>query len=174
MDARTDKERTDNKEMNNTNKQETLCFRCGNACGGCSWADRFVPVSGWTATPTRIWTNCKIGQVGSYCVSDCPESKEDKKINRIHPDGFKPLLYAILNSMVRDYAFSYVKYQENPNADNAIYRQRTMSEIESFCKSAFFEDIVDVLGVMAEGPKLLEMIRKDPYGTLERLKRLER
>ena len=159
---------------NRTNKPETLCFRCGNACGGCSWADRFVPVSGWTATPTKIRANCKIGQIDSYYVEACPEFQADKRITRIHSDGFKPLLYAIMNSMVRDYAFSYVKYQENPSADNAIYLQRTMGEIESFCKSAFFEDVVDVLGIMADGPKMLEMIRNDPLGTLERLKSLER
>lgn len=157
-----------------TNKPETLCFRCDNSCGKCSWSARFFPVEGWTATPTKIGTNCKIKWLPSYFVTDCPKFQADKpRVDRIHPDGFKPLLYAILNSMIRDYANAYVKYQENPKADDAIHKQRTMGEIESFCKSGFFEDIVDVLEIMADGPKLLELIRKDPLGTLERLRNLE-
>ena len=59
--------------------KETLCWKCANACGGCSWSNHWehTPVSGWTATPTKLrLDNDKNG--GSYIVFDCPEYVPDK------------------------------------------------------------------------------------------------
>lgn len=51
-------------------KQEirTLCEVCGNACGGCSWANDLIPVDGWTAQQTFD----KYGDPYSYIVTACP------------------------------------------------------------------------------------------------------
>lgn len=58
--------------------QQTLCWDCENATGGCSWADHndHTPVKGWDAIPTRIKVhnpsqNAEIST--SYIVLDCPE-----------------------------------------------------------------------------------------------------
>ena len=46
---------------------ETLCWNCRNAGGGCAWSRRFSPVPGWNAVQT--W-NDDIGL--SYVVRECP------------------------------------------------------------------------------------------------------
>lgn len=53
------------------NRANDLCFRCDNACGGCSWSKDFTPVEGWTAEKTKIW----IGRttIDSYRITACPE-----------------------------------------------------------------------------------------------------
>ena len=33
---------------------KTLCWNCGNACGGCSWSDDLEPVEGWHARETYM------------------------------------------------------------------------------------------------------------------------
>lgn len=146
---------------------ESLCFKCGNCVDGCSWSRTFTPVDGWKAEPNYINSD----EAESYHVIECPQYKLDatRNIEKIHEDGFKPLLYAMLNSMVRDYANAYIKLQANPDADKALLLDGTLKEIESFVKQPMFEDIVDVLEIMADGPKLLELIRRDPNGVIDRL-----
>lgn len=146
---------------------ESLCFKCGNCVDGCSWSRTFTPVDGWKAEPNYINSD----EAESYHVVECPLYVPDKprSAEQIHDDGFKQLLYAVLNNMVRDYANAYIKLQANPNADKAILLDGTMKEIESFVKQPMFEDIVDVLEIMADGPKLLELIRRDPQGVIDRL-----
>ena len=53
---------------------DTLCWRCANACGGCSWSRNFIPVSGWDAIPTRIRTHHSTAAATneSYIVRQCP------------------------------------------------------------------------------------------------------
>ena len=51
---------------------DTLCWRCiKSANNGCSWSERFEPVEGWTAVPTKI-KFCDYTD-DSYRVIDCPE-----------------------------------------------------------------------------------------------------
>lgn len=161
----------ESKEQSRNNKQdfhpESLCFKCGNCVDGCSWSRTFTPVDGWKAEPNYINSD----EAESYHVIECPQYKPDaaRNIEKIHDDVFKPLLYAMLNSMVRDYANAYIKLQANPDADKALLLDGTLKEIESFVKQPMFEDIVDVLEIMADGPKLLELIRRDPNGVIDRL-----
>ena len=56
------------------NKREQLCCRCQNACGGCSWSRKFVPVDGWVANPTIIKDS--EGDITSYRIISCPEFVE--------------------------------------------------------------------------------------------------
>lgn len=65
---------------------DTLCWSCKNACGGCSWSEvdkstnklRFQPVEGWTADETKVRIGC--AQSGryktSYLVRACPLFEE--------------------------------------------------------------------------------------------------
>lgn len=53
----------------------TLCWRCANACGGCSWSADFTPVDGWDAVSTKIWASG--GTIDSYRVKKCPKFDED-------------------------------------------------------------------------------------------------
>lgn len=157
-----------------TTKPMTLCFTCANACGNCSWSDTsFQPIKGWTAQPTKVkMAAVHTGIVDSFHVTACPQyvPTEPNEVKTIHDDGLKPLLYAMLNNMIRDYARAVVKLQADGVSDGAVAYKRTMSEIERFVKQPMFDDIVYALEIMADGPKLLEMIRNDPQGTLDRMK----
>ena len=60
--------------------KETLCWKCANpGTGGCSWDRCFVPVEGWTATPTRIWLAYLQTSMESFLVHSCPLFRPDKK-----------------------------------------------------------------------------------------------
>lgn len=61
-------------------KKQTLCWRCQNACGDCSWSDgSFTPVKGWKARRTIIRTNETGEVIFSYLVLDCPMFNDDTK-----------------------------------------------------------------------------------------------
>lgn len=54
----------------------TLCWRCKNAAGFCSWSDKsFTPVDGWTAIPTKI-KNGRNDYMDSFEVIECPLFEE--------------------------------------------------------------------------------------------------
>ena len=66
--------------------QQTLCWDCANATGGCSWSNHWEhkPVDGWNAIKTKIKVhnptqNEKIST--SYIVIDCPEFLRDGEGN---------------------------------------------------------------------------------------------
>lgn len=86
----TKRKRKDNKVLipkkvieihNNTfvSRDETLCWSCQNATGGCSWSKKLKPVRGWTAE--RIFLkyneNGKAKYDKSYKVVSCPKFKAD-------------------------------------------------------------------------------------------------
>ena len=48
-----------------------LCWRCGNACGGCSWSQSFIPVEGWDAESVVIKDS--EGDIDSYKIKKCPQ-----------------------------------------------------------------------------------------------------
>ena len=53
---------------------KTLCWKCENACGDCSWSDHWEhrPVPGWKAVPTQMkLNNYRNGE--SFIVIECPE-----------------------------------------------------------------------------------------------------
>lgn len=53
---------------------ETICWSCKFATGGCSWALDGTPVKGWEATETVLkHDNCR-----SYIVHKCPQYEFDK------------------------------------------------------------------------------------------------
>ena len=55
-------------------KNETLCWDCKNACGGCSWSRTFTPVKGWVAEPTKLKGSHEYSAIiDSYKIFECPE-----------------------------------------------------------------------------------------------------
>ena len=60
--------------------QNSICWDCGKACGGCSWSDHneHRPVSGWTAERTSIKGD-KGARVESFLVIECPEFEQDRR-----------------------------------------------------------------------------------------------
>lgn len=52
-------------------REESLCWKCKNTCGGCSWTKGFVPVQGWTAKPTTLKYMDRLDS--SFMVIDCPK-----------------------------------------------------------------------------------------------------
>lgn len=64
----------------------TLCWDCGNACGGCSWSKEFIPVEGWEARPVKQTCGNQ-----SYIVFECPQFVRDAKDRGFHRlDWVKP------------------------------------------------------------------------------------
>ena len=53
----------------------SICWECQNACGGCSWADEFIPVDGWKAISNPIKADHMGADVvlESYQVVWCPK-----------------------------------------------------------------------------------------------------
>lgn len=52
-------------------EKKQLCWRCKNACGGCSWSAFLKPVDGWDATPVIIKDST--GNISSYKIQKCPK-----------------------------------------------------------------------------------------------------
>lgn len=48
-----------------------LCWRCSNACGGCSWSQSFIPIEGWKAESVVIKDS--EGDINSYKIKKCPQ-----------------------------------------------------------------------------------------------------
>ena len=48
-----------------------LCWRCKNACGGCSWSRSFIPVKGWTAE--HFVVKDSEGDFDSFKITKCPK-----------------------------------------------------------------------------------------------------
>ena len=63
-----------------------LCWTCRKACGGCSWADMFEPVSGWTATPVIMrYKDKNMRDLETYSITACPEYIEDARAVAMEP-----------------------------------------------------------------------------------------
>lgn len=61
-----------------TVKPETLCWKCANACGKCSWSDgSFTPVPGWKAMKTRLRVDGPNRYTDSYIVEECQMFDDD-------------------------------------------------------------------------------------------------
>lgn len=62
-------------------ENDTLCWECQNACGGCSWSKSFIPVDSWEAIKTTI-NQSNYAMSHSYIVLSCPLFKQDKNGGR--------------------------------------------------------------------------------------------
>ena len=50
----------------------SICWKCKNAYGGCSWSENFIEIDGWEAEKTEI----------SYNIKSCPEFEIDTKFSK--------------------------------------------------------------------------------------------
>lgn len=70
--------------------KSTLCWKCANACGGCSWSDgSFTPVPGWTARQTSVMVprgKHGTGMTESYMVEECPLYEDDRDKYKMRDD----------------------------------------------------------------------------------------
>lgn len=57
-------------------ENEQPCWNCGNACGGCSWAQDFTPVKDWEAEPVTV--KDKEGDIRTYKIKYCPQYTLEK------------------------------------------------------------------------------------------------
>ena len=59
-----------------TSTTDTICWDCKRATGFCSWSEKFIPVEGWKATPTKVKiVNRQNGEnifTDSFIVHECP------------------------------------------------------------------------------------------------------
>lgn len=59
---------------------DTICWKCANACGKCSWSRSYKPVEGWDAKATKV-VNHSCGKdiiVDSFKVKHCPQFVKDR------------------------------------------------------------------------------------------------
>lgn len=53
-----------------------MCWRCANACGGCSWSRDYKPVKGWKAIRVAVKHRGEL-EFYSYRIIFCPQFKKD-------------------------------------------------------------------------------------------------
>ena len=70
--------------MEYVKRDETLCWSCEHACGGCSWSDDLVPVKGWVAQSKPIHVGrtqfTEARDEESYFVFSCPRYKKEPDV----------------------------------------------------------------------------------------------
>ena len=81
---------------------QSLCWRCKNCFGGCSWSESFEPVEGWSAERTLI-KHFNV-ETPSFLVRACPLfAVDDGEREYIDSDGFQNLMEAIYKRAAQDY-----------------------------------------------------------------------
>ena len=83
-------------------EDQSLCWRCKNCFGGCSWSKSFEPVEGWRAERTII--QHFNAETPSFLVRACPLFvMDDGEREYISDDGFHNLMVAIYKRAAQDY-----------------------------------------------------------------------
>lgn len=114
-------------------EDQTLCWRCKNCFGGCSWSEKFEPVEGWNAERTVIkYFNI---ETPSFLVRDCPLFIEDDgEREYIDGDGFQNLMIAIYKRAAQDYTLLLDRMDEptyDPDGTAKARVKYQLSEIET-------------------------------------------
>lgn len=139
------------KGKNSKKDGQTLCWHCDHACkGGCSWADEFKPVNGWTAEHQVTNT------LDSYYVKSCPLFVLAKRLKQMDDEGARALAEKVLSEAADDYIHCVDEIGE---------------DVERFLRS---QTAADVYGI--EDPETIIMaLKKKRYKfRQEREKRLAR
>lgn len=104
-------------------KPMSLCWRCRRSyTKGCSWAEKFVPVPGWTAEEQYIkllWKNVN-QKIQTFIVLSCPLFKDEapngagERVYYAKPvedeNGAQELAAAIIKQALKDYFEDYSLY----------------------------------------------------------------
>ena len=148
-------------------RRESLCFLCGNACGGCSWSRDFTPVEGWDAEPTIG----KSHHTKSWFVKACPEYTNDRKIDPagIPNSSIHALAAAVVEQAISDYR-QCAKGQTLDGERNKGGRHKNKDElrekacegsmraIEKFFRSDWFYVLCD-----CDGEAIIKRLREERY-----------
>lgn len=148
---------------------ESLCWRCGNAVGGCCWSRDFEPVPGWKALDQPIMTQDGKHVTPSYLVLKCPqcrkESVEDWTSRReINEEGMYLMIGQMLIAMKAE-------YREDRTARNkirefirgSIYENSLLEEMTRMAEeadAAFEQKLEDMRIAYINNPDLRESIER--------------
>ena len=124
-------------------EDQSLCWRCKNCFGGCSWSESFEPVEGWRAERTII--QHFNAETPSFLVRDCPRfAVDDGEREYVDNDGFQNLMEAIYKRAAQDYVLLLDRmdvpaYDPNGIAKGKIKYQ--LSEIENLLPRSLTDKI---------------------------------
>ena len=114
-------------------EDQSLCWRCKNCFGGCSWAESFEPVEGWRAERTIIQHFNT--ETPSFLVRDCPLfAVDDGEREYVNNDGFQNLMEAIYKRAAQDYVLLLDRMDEpadDPDGRAKSKIKYQLSEIEN-------------------------------------------
>lgn len=149
--------------------EESLCWDCAHAVGGCCWSSDFVPVPGWNALERPIMANNGTYSSTSFMVMECPqfraESVKDWTGRReINEDG----LYLMISHLVTGMK---AEYRENRKAReeirefirDSIYEKGLLEELAREAEEAdaeFEQKLEDMRLAYISNPDLRESIEK--------------
>lgn len=144
-------------------KEESPCWNCGNACGGCSWSRDFVPVPGWDADANILADGTMRGYTIRYCPEQIPDDHESFKCREIDTGGMMALLEAMAAGIRDDYVNGKGPYDANKQHGKQMtpgeIRTANRNYIEKFIRSE-------------RGRALLEL--SSPDEVINRLRQLAR
>lgn len=164
-----------NSPMRRMDVPVSICRNCDKACGKCSWSAIFMPVKGWDAEPTKINISGRRA-IDSFLVKSCPLFRADdaRHTKTIRTDRVKPFGLALLVSAIRDYATATIKIERcRLTGKSPVKYARylsTASQTEWWFNSPLGTDILDACGIKTDPNVLLQAIRSDPEGVLNRIK----
>ena len=114
-------------------EDQSLCWRCKNCFGGCSWSESFEPVEGWRAERTII--QHFNAETPSFLVRDCPLfAVDDGEREYVSDDGFHNLMIAIYKRAAQDYVLLLDRMDEPAYDPDGIAKSKIkyqLSEIEN-------------------------------------------
>lgn len=118
----------------------SICGTCVNALGetACEWATDFIPVKGWTATPTKISENQHYAET-SYCVMFCPKYKYGHSKVNYGGGDIKRIVLETLIQAVEDWkALDYGRIAEKKYQGDVIRSE----DLINFFNSRYFNYLV--------------------------------
>lgn len=161
-----------------TQKSPSVCERCSNACGKCSWSSDFVPVKGWVAVPTKIQSNTLKEYTDSFYIVWCPQFAEDKKrhTENIRDDRLKTLAYKILEQAIRDFSSACLWLKEHdrsePIGNEPGWVLINFRNCETFFKRPIVDDMLMICGMEISGTEVARIIMEDPKTIKDNITRL--
>lgn len=152
-----------------------MCQGCARAVGACPWSRDLVPVPGWDADETIARLFHKNGidiDTGSYLVKKCPlfRADEQRHTETIRIDRVKPFAFKLIISAIEDYANAFIQRDRSLRDSMAWSSGRVIIECEKYLKCDMVADMLDLLGINMNVDRMLQMVREDPQGTVNRIK----
>lgn len=157
------------KEDKSLDRANTLCWRCGNATGGCSWSRDFEPVPGWNALERPVMTKNGECRAKSFLVLWCPEfraeSVKDWTARReINEEGLYRMIGQMLIEMKSEYREDRTARKEiREFIQGSIYEKALLEEMTREAEEAdteFEQKLEDMRIAYINNPDLRPGIEK--------------